>query len=563
MQRRFIALRSLLIIAVMEWKRFVISGRFILIGILPPLILLSYPTTYELVSNTILNLNSDSVVSALSPRPNDLKFEENRIDSDKHYIQYAVLDQSSGIHQRIRTKILQSDLKLFLEALIRMSESDFTTWAQKVIIELNEKYPSIDSATFLRNLIEFHSTLSEENISGQVLTFAEQIQNTNNIQPTHFLSAPIATLWINVPEQIIAVVPLISLGLFREIDSKDHTFESLQTLLLSGEIQGVFVIPNNVSEKMVDLKLFTRTETSSSSIEALKLFYQPLITDIVRTQQLGEISSANEDELPTLTIHWSEISTIGLDIDRTWSRHNWWGSPNKVFAFIADQHIIIVSFVTLVILIFCAPLMTINTIEERSSKLAEMLLASVDAKFLLDSKVFGILMGVLTAVGFWVVLQYGCLVLFPKTIPAVVLLDFQAVHFLHWMFFLFTAIVFYGYLVTALGSICNNQIDVVMIIFPVFLLYALAAMCIYDMIENQSSVVATILSFFPPLTPFIMVGRTDMLPEWPIYLVIVLVMLGSIFLVRAISGSFFSHALLVEERPRNIRGFVRLVQRPD
>lgn len=547
----------------MEWKRFVISGSFILIGILPPLVFVSYPTTHEVVSNMILSLNFHSVESSLSPRLNDLTFEENRNDIENHVIQYAVLDQHSGIHQQIRAKILQSDIQLFLETMIQMNESDFTTWAQKVIIELNEKYPSIDSATFLQNLIEFHRALSDDNIPGQVLEFAEQIQSTNNIQSTDFLSAPLATLWINVPEHIVAVVPLISLGLFREIDSVDHTRESLRTLLLSGDIQGFFVIPNNVSEQRVDLQLFTQTETASSSIDSLKLFYQRHITNVVRTPRLDEISEDNERELPSLKIHWREITTSGLDSDRARTPHKWWGSPNTVFTFIANHHSIFVSFVSLVILIFCAPLMTINTIEERSSKLAETLLASVDTNFLLDSKVLGILMGVLTAVAFWVVFQYGYLLLFPNATPIVFLLDFQVVHFLHWIFFLVTAIVFYGYLVTALGSICNTQIDAAMIIFPVLLLYALAAMCIYDMIENQSSVVATVLCFFPPLTPFIMVGRTDMLPEWPVYLVIVLVMLGSVFLVRAISGSFFSQALLVEERPRNIRGFVRLVQRRD
>ena len=207
--------------------------------------------------------------------------------------------------------------------------------------------------------------------------------------------------------------------------------------------------------------------------------------------------------------------------------------------------------------------MTINTVEERSSKLAESLLANVDAKLLLDGKVFGVLIGMFTAIGVWVLISNMCFLAFPTILPFGGLPEINILHVLHGTLFLSTAIVFYGYMVTAAGSICNNQIDASMILFPVLLLYSLAAICIYDMLEHPSSLITTILGFVPPLTPFIMVGRTGLLPEWPIYVIIVLIMLGSVFLIRSLSGAFFSRALLLEERPRTIRGIIRLARKQD
>lgn len=540
-----------------------ISSSFVLIGILPPTVVLLYPCMHEFVSNKIQTWNSETIVSSLSPNPNDPELITNRREINNNVVQYAVLDRSSWVHPRIRAKILRTDLRLFLDTLHQMDASEFTNWAETVTNEPNTKYPEFVSGKLLSDLVEFHRTLTDDHIEDQVPVLADTIEHAIKNQTASLPSDPIVFLWQLVPGQIVELVPLISFGSFREVDFAVRSQESARTLLLSGEIEGYFIVSNTESEQKVDLQLFTQTGSSNSRIEALKLFYQPLITDVVREQKLREARSSDDSELPFVRINWSEVSASVLEGDVNLTRDRWWGAPKNLINFFANHYSVVVSFITLLILVVCTPAMTINTVEERSNKLAESLLANVDAKLLLDGKVLGVLMSMFTAVGFWVMFRYAYLLLFPPILPVDVLSDLHALHLLHWMLFLLTAFAFYGYMVTALGSICNNQIDATMIIFPVLILYALAAICIYDMLENPTSLVSTILGFVPPFTPFIMVGRTGSLPEWPTYLVIVVIMVGSLFLVRSVSGAFFSRALVLEERPRSIRGIVRLVRNRD
>lgn len=562
MGRRSIAFRSLVIIVFMEWRRFVVSSSFILIGVLPPTVVFLYPSMHDFVAGRIQTWNAETIVSTLSPHQIDPELKTNRRPINSNIVQYAVLDQSSWVHTRVRAKILRTDLQLFLEAIHQMDASDFASWTEMVRDELNTRYPDFDSKKFLRDLVEFHGSLTADHIQDQVSELANRIEQTINNQTASVPIDPLVLLWQLVPEQIIGLVPLISFGSFREVDFVVRSGESLHAALLTGELEGYFIVSHADSEAMVDLQLFTRTGSSSSSIKALKLFYQPLVTGVVRTQKLKEARSSDSDH-SLVRIHWSEVSASALAKDINWTRHQWWGTPDRVFSFIAKHYSLVVSFVTLVILVVCTPAMTINTVEERSSKLAESLLANVDAKLLLDGKVFGVLIGMFTAIGVWVLFSNMCFLVFPTILPFGGLPEINILHVLHGTLFLFTAIVFYGYMVTAAGSICNNQIDASMILFPVLLLYSLAAICIYDMLEHPSSLITTILGFVPPLTPFIMVGRTGLLPEWPIYVIIVLIMLGSVFLIRSLSGAFFSRALLLEERPRTIRGIIRLARKQD
>ena len=57
-----------------------------------------------------------------------------------------------------------------------------------------------------------------------------------------------------------------------------------------------------------------------------------------------------------------------------------------------------------------------------------------------------------------------------------------------------------------------------------------------------------VVSFFPPSTPFVMVARSASLPDWPLYIGIVGVMLVSIFVARAIAIRTFALGIVGEVR---------------
>ena len=208
-----------------------------------------------------------------------------------------------------------------------------------------------------------------------------------------------------------------------------------------------------------------------------------------------------------------------------------------------------------------------NTIEEKSSKVAELLVANSTPSQILDGKLLGNIVVVFLPIAAF------CVVIGPPTVAILgALAGYESPvfatllnpsKFFTWFLFLVLGFTFFGYIQCALGSLCNDLKETMITLYPVQFINTFGVLpAIVFVMVTPDGKLAQMLSFVPFLTPSVMVSRSASLPDWPVYLLIVLVMCISILFVRKFSTTLFSHGMLSERAPGGLGRIFKLAQRP-
>lgn len=150
-------------------------------------------------------------------------------------------------------------------------------------------------------------------------------------------------------------------------------------------------------------------------------------------------------------------------------------------------------------------------IEEKMSKISEVLLGSVTPFQLMAGKLLGVVSVSLLLTT--VYLTGGFYVVF--TTQRWDLLDVSIIAW--FVVFMICAALLYGSVFLALGSACSDLKDAQSMMQPAMILIMLAYLGSFIVIQNPESNVATVLSFFPTTTPFAMLLRMAMPPGPPIW----------------------------------------------
>jgi ABC-2 type transport system permease protein len=153
-------------------------------------------------------------------------------------------------------------------------------------------------------------------------------------------------------------------------------------------------------------------------------------------------------------------------------------------------------------------------IEEKMSKIAEVLLGSVTPFQLLAGKLFGVvgvsllLASIYLIGGFYVVFSSGRWDLLNPGLIA------------WFVVFLVCASLLFGSIFLALGSACSDLKDAQSMMQPAMILVMLAYLGSFIVIQNPESNVAIGMSFFPTMTPFAMLLRMAAPPGPPLWQVL-------------------------------------------
>jgi ABC-2 type transport system permease protein len=201
----------------------------------------------------------------------------------------------------------------------------------------------------------------------------------------------------------------------------------------------------------------------------------------------------------------------------------------------------------LLVLMFMAVMTTAQQllnaiIEEKMSKISEVLLGSVTPFQLLMGKLLGVVgVALLLALvyfsgGLYALMSSGRLDLVNPAILA------------WFLVFLICASLLYGSIFLALGSACSDLKDAQSMMQPAMVLILLAYMGSFIVIQNPESNVAVGMSFFPTMTPFAMMLRMAMPPGpplWQVLLSVALLITTTAFCVWA-GGRIFRIGILMQ-----------------
>jgi ABC-type Na+ efflux pump permease subunit len=212
-------------------------------------------------------------------------------------------------------------------------------------------------------------------------------------------------------------------------------------------------------------------------------------------------------------------------------------------------------FIMFFVIMTSAPQLLNSVIEEKMSRISEVLLGSITPFELMMGKLLGnagiaMLLALLYVGGaFGVAAYYGYAnVLSPGLLGALVL-------------FLILAILLYGSLYTAVGSACSELKDAQSLMMPVMLLSMLPVFVWTAVLRNPSSPLSVGMSLFPPASPFLMLMRLALKPAppaWQVALSVVLTTLTAIATVWA-AGKIFRTGLLMQGKAPSFAELARWV----
>ena len=194
-----------------------------------------------------------------------------------------------------------------------------------------------------------------------------------------------------------------------------------------------------------------------------------------------------------------------------------------------------------------------STVEEKSSRVVEVLLAAVSPFQLMAGKLLGQLAVGLLAIGIY--LGLGLLALYSFAIYGVID-SMLIVYFV--VFFLITYLVF-GALMMSIGAAVNQIQEAQSLMGPVMLMLMLPYMLSPMVGRAPNSPLSVALSFIPPINSFAMMTRMASdapPPAWQVWLTI-LVGLGAASAAIWFAGKVFKIGLLMHGRPPNFATLIR------
>jgi len=155
--------------------------------------------------------------------------------------------------------------------------------------------------------------------------------------------------------------------------------------------------------------------------------------------------------------------------------------------------------------------LVVSLIEEKSSRVIEVLLAAVSPYELMAGKILGLaavsftLIGLYAGAGFWLASARG----FHFALGAGIAVYFVVYYVLGFLMI--------ATLMAALGSTCNTIRDTQSLMMPIMLLMIVPLMTWTHIVQQPEGTLATVLSFIPPITPMVMMLRIAASPAVPWY----------------------------------------------
>ncbi len=197
-----------------------------------------------------------------------------------------------------------------------------------------------------------------------------------------------------------------------------------------------------------------------------------------------------------------------------------------------------------------------TTIEEKSSRVVEILLSAVSPMQLMSGKILGQM-----CVGFLILAVYAGLGI--AALLSFAMLGFvDPWHFVYLILFFLIAYFTMGSLLAAIGAAVNELREAQTLMTPVVLSMMIPWLFWMPIVRDPNSVFSTVVSFLPPINTFAMLLRLTTPtppPDWQVWLSILVGVL-TVWATMWFAAKVFRVGLLMYGKPPNFATLVRWVR---
>jgi len=195
-----------------------------------------------------------------------------------------------------------------------------------------------------------------------------------------------------------------------------------------------------------------------------------------------------------------------------------------------------------------------GVIEEKNSRIMEVLLSSVSPKELMRGKILGLGAVGLTMMVLWSAVGYTAARLRHFDVASVPNVGFLLVFFL-------LGYAFFGTLMATVGSVCNSEKEAQQMMMPIMLSLVLPLMVWFYIAQRPDSTFSRVLSVIPFTVPMIMMLRIAIqFPPAPQIVISIIVMLISIVICLGAATKVFRTGILMYGKRPSLKEIARWVR---
>jgi ABC-2 type transport system permease protein len=323
--------------------------------------------------------------------------------------------------------------------------------------------------------------------------------------------------------------------------SVEETHDAIKHRVLSKELWGIVTIGPEV-EAEDNFKFYgLHVSDIGATMEIRSALQESLVAQRLKKSQLGIDPQVLKELTKRLELKSFQETGDGKAIEK--------GFGQAIFATFGFVVLLFMS------LLLYGIAMLRGVLEEKSTRVMEVLLGSVTPNELMTGKILGIgLVGLTQMVIYMATAGIARAIVAIKVSGGSMAWVQDALStgkLAYFVLFFLLGYFFYTALFAAVGAVCNSEQEAQNMQQPLTMSLMIPYIMTFFFIRNPDHVAAVILSLFPPFTPMIMFTRLSVgsVPFWQVALSIVLLM-GSTWLVfRAAAKVFRIGILMYGKRP--------------
>jgi len=314
--------------------------------------------------------------------------------------------------------------------------------------------------------------------------------------------------------------------------------------ILSEKLDGVIFVPSTAL-KDKEIEFYSKTPTNLTIFEKLDNHLNEVLID----QYFSEKELTDEE----LKFARMRVSFNGFKVSEKDELEEE-GFGNTAIAFLF-------AFLIYFSVIFSAGMTLNSVLEEKSSKVVEVLLSSVNSREFMTGKIVGCTITTFVQMVIWLLPVIILVTTSWITLPEFFVIDISYGHLAFFLFnFLLASFIYHG-LSATVGSIFDNPQEAQSGFFPVILLIMIPFLLSFTMMRNPNNPIAVVASYVPFATIIVMPVRFTLvdLPVWKLILS-QLINIATLVLIFPISGKVFRIGMLRTGSKPTFREVLRWVR---
>lgn len=462
--------------------------------------------------------------------------------------QFAVIDESGWLLQEIERRVITADLTVALQVAAQHHEA--ATDLDDLPSVLQELAPAIARVDMVER--------------SRVAAAVVAPSNEQGVAPSSWSPAAadilakreaLLTWWRDLePAQAPSQISK-SQYVRRDVETAGPDAQQhLNGLIGAGELFAYFVIGPDPVNGNAGFKYVSRNLTD----DELRDWFSDMASEAIRTKRLAQ------EEIDPGVARWiqeparfevrkvseaGEETEVGMrDMLRQWSP-------------VAFVYLLWISVFSI------SQMLLTNTVEEKSNRTIEVLLSSVSPLQLMSGKIAGIAATGLTVVGSWILFFVAGTKIVPLFLDAPPTVDLSVLATDPVLLGSFIAYFLLGFLLYAailvgIGSVVNTIKEAQNLTMPVTLLLFVPLLAMIPIGRDPNGLLAKVLSYVPPFTPFVMMNRAAAPPTLVEYVVTTVLLVVSIAVAMWAAAKVFRIGILLTGKPPKPSEILRWIRAP-